>query len=37
MENVNQTPEIEHLSWERIEIGGQRYKDAKIWPGGARE
>ena len=37
MENVNQSPEIEHLSWGRIEIGGERYKDAKIWPGGARE
>ena len=36
MKKTNQSPEIEHLSWGRIEIGGQRYKDAKVYPGGAR-
>lgn len=32
------TPLIEHLSWGRIEVAGQPpFKDAKIYPGGARE
>jgi hypothetical protein len=29
---------IAHLSWGRLELeGGQRFKDAKVFPGGARE
>jgi hypothetical protein len=32
------TPEITELSWGRLEIeGGVSFKDAKIYPGGARE
>ena len=28
---------ITHLSWGRIEVeGGRAFKDAKLWPGGAR-
>ncbi len=31
------SPRISHLSWGRLEIeGGGRFKDAKLWPGGAR-
>lgn len=32
------SPRITHLSWGCIETGdGERYQDAKIWPGGGRE
>ncbi|UCF67230.1 MAG: Mth938-like domain-containing protein [Acidobacteriota bacterium] len=32
------SPLIEHLSWGRVEIeGGRVFKDAKLFPGGARE
>ena len=32
------SPRITHLSWGRIEVEGQRsFKDAKLFPGGARE
>jgi len=32
------SPRISHLSWGRIEVEGYpRFKDAKIFPGGARE
>jgi hypothetical protein len=32
-----QSPRIEKLEWGRLEIGGGRtFKDAKLWPGGAR-
>jgi hypothetical protein len=33
------SPRIRHLSWGRIEIDGQPtpFKDAKVFPGGARE
>jgi hypothetical protein len=31
------SPQIEHLSWGRLETeGGQTFKDAKCFPGGAR-
>ena len=31
------SPSISHLSWGRLEVeGGGRFKDAKLWPGGAR-
>lgn len=31
------TPKIAKLEWGRIEIDGRSFKDAKIFPGGARE
>lgn len=32
------SPVITHFSWGRLEIdGGKRFKDAKLFPGGARE
>jgi len=33
------SPRITHLSWGRLEVEGQdaAFKDAKLWPGGARE
>ena len=32
------SPRITHLSWGRLEVeGGRRFKDAKLFPGGARE
>lgn len=32
------SPLVTHLSWGRLEIeGGKRFKDAKLFPGGARE
>ena len=32
------SPEITHCSWGRLEVndGAQRFKDAKLYPGGAR-
>lgn len=30
------SPPITNDSWGRIEIGGEVFKDAKAWPGGAR-
>ncbi|MDX1583414.1 MAG: Mth938-like domain-containing protein [Thermoanaerobaculia bacterium] len=30
------TPAIDHLAWGRIEIGDETFKDAKVYPGGAR-
>ena len=31
------SPRVTHLSWGRIEVEGVgRFKDAKLWPGGAR-
>ena len=39
MEQEATSPRISHLSWGRLEIEGQHgtFKDAKIFPGGARE
>lgn len=32
-----ESPRIESLEWDRLEIGGVgTFKDAKLWPGGAR-
>ncbi len=32
------SPRITHLSWGRLEVdGGRSFKDAKLYPGGARE
>ncbi|MCF7798051.1 MAG: MTH938/NDUFAF3 family protein [Lentisphaeria bacterium] len=38
MEKQLQSPQIERLAWGEIELaGGRRFKDLKVWPGGARE
>ena len=38
MSERNETPRITHLSWGHMEVEGHgRFKDAKIYPGGARE
>jgi hypothetical protein len=35
---ASRTPEITDLSWGRLEIdGGESFRDAKLYPGGARE
>src|SRR6516165_7348109 len=33
------SPQITHVSWGRLEVEGrtERYKDAKLFPGGSRE
>lgn len=38
-EQRERSPEITHLSWGRLEVDGQDgfFKDAKLFPGGARE
>jgi len=36
-EMKSSSPPITHLKWGQIEVEGQRYKDAKLFPGGARE
>ena len=35
---MDRSPEITHCSWGRLEVndGAQRFKDAKLYPGGAR-
>jgi hypothetical protein len=38
MERQIRSPRITHLSWGRLEVeGGWHFKDAKLFPGGARE
>jgi hypothetical protein len=38
MSEEMRSPLITHLSWGRLEVeGGRRFKDAKLFPGGARE
>jgi hypothetical protein len=39
MQQQSRSPKILHLSWGRLEVEGQDYrlKDAKLFPGGARE
>lgn len=38
MNNAKRSPRISHLSWGYIEVEGYgRFKDAKLFPGGARE
>ena len=34
---TSSSPRITHLQWGQIEVEGQRYKDAKLFPGGSRE
>ncbi len=36
---MTRSPKITHLSWGRLEVEGQDgpFKDAKLYPGGARE
>ncbi len=38
-ERKSRSPKITHLSWGRLEVEGQggTFKDAKLFPGGARE
>lgn len=31
------SPRITHMSWGRLEVDGKSFKDAKLYPGGARE
>ncbi len=38
MTEPDASPRITHLSWGRLEVeDGRRFKDAKLFPGGARE
>jgi hypothetical protein len=39
MQSSNRSPRITHVSWGRLEVEGEaeRYKDAKLFPGGSRE
>lgn len=37
MTGTTPSPRITHLSWGRTEIEGRTFKDAKLFPGGARE
>jgi hypothetical protein len=38
MESRGRSPRITHLSWGQLEVeGGRTFKDAKLFPGGARE
>ncbi|MFQ5971938.1 MAG: Mth938-like domain-containing protein [Alphaproteobacteria bacterium] len=38
MEQQERSPLITHISWGRLEVdGGRAFKDAKLFPGGARE
>ncbi|MDA2917984.1 Mth938-like domain-containing protein [Desulfobacterota bacterium AH_259_B03_O07] len=39
MENVENSPKITHLSWGSLKVEGidKPFKDAKLYPGGARE
>jgi hypothetical protein len=39
MEQVARSPRVTHLSWGRLEVEGLEgpFKDAKLFPGGARE
>ncbi len=38
MTQADPSPRITHLSWGRLEVeGARRFKDAKLFPGGARE
>ncbi len=34
---TSSSPPITNLRWGQIEVEGQRYKDAKLFPGGSRE
>lgn len=30
------SPKIEYLEWGEVQVANERFKDVKIWPGGAR-
>lgn len=36
MADTTQSPIIAHISWGEVQIDGDTFKDAKLWPGGAR-
>ena len=36
MELRTSSPRVTHLSWGRLEVDGRSFKDAKLFPGGAR-
>jgi hypothetical protein len=36
MEERTSSPRVTHLSWGRLEVDGRSFKDAKLFPGGAR-
>src|SRR5918999_3524077 len=36
MEHEARSPRVTHLSWGRLEVEGGAFKDAKLFPGGAR-
>ena len=36
MEPETRSPRVTHLSWGRLEVEGGSFKDAKLFPGGAR-
>ena len=37
MEERASSPRVTRLSWGRVEVGGRSFKDAKLFPGGARD
>ncbi len=37
MEQEARSPRVTHLSWGRLETEGGAFKDAKLFPGGARD
>lgn len=37
MTEITSSPPITDIQWGQIEVEGQRYKDAKLFPGGSRE
>jgi hypothetical protein len=37
MEQEMRSPKVTHLSWGRLEVEDGSFKDAKLFPGGARE
>jgi hypothetical protein len=38
MNEAPRSPRISHVAWGRLEVAGQgAFKDAKLYPGGARE
>jgi hypothetical protein len=37
MERRASPPRITHLSWGRLEVEGETFKDVKLFPGGSRE
>ena len=37
MDQITNSPRITHLSWGRLETESGRFKDARLYPGGAEE